>query len=434
MSSDFAPTYFGLVDDFAGRHDAAVAVKSLRALNDHLLVAALFGGSLLINDGYLLNNLALQQAVIEQDTSPLCAFVESGYVKILTRNTRELGTLADHMADRGIRSARRLLDEDAYAKRLQPALSSWAEKLAGVNPTISFSPWPSRHMSQIFVKLAATALDNALDRTPVGEPRRQLVEFQKAFADCGPSANRTDWESEADRLHAQDGLSDEAHIALMRIGNEAYQYAWGCALTELDAKVAVHGRAPAYLDLDVSLGPLDPERQAEGVTVFGPDIAVARKRVGKNWSLLKEIIQAGDDITYVKAEFITELERYYADPTLGDDPVKQAARKYSRALAARFGSARRAFRFGVMTTLSSSAAGFAVGGPVGAGVGLGIGLLGNVTDHTVGPKMLAKLSSPLAKPLITTTRSRMPAATSSFQLDQQKAAGFLRGVERFRDR
>jgi hypothetical protein len=267
---------FGLVDDFAVNHHDA-AVTSMRALNEHLVAAVLFGDSLLINDGYLLNHKVLQEAVLKPDSSPLCQLVESGFVKILTRNERALGDLADHMAEEDIQSARQLRSTDAYVKRLQPALSRWAEKLRLVEEgDASFSSWPAAHVSQIFKRLTTTALKAAIDRTDQDKHRKELQEFQAVWASASKSANRTDWEREADlRRGKHKQLSEEVHVALMRIANEAYQYAWGCALSETDARVTVETRAPMYLDLDVSLGELDPARPPKGVTVYGPDIAVA---------------------------------------------------------------------------------------------------------------------------------------------------------------
>jgi hypothetical protein len=423
-------TYFGLLDDFAVRHHDA-AVTSMRALNEHLLTAVLFEGPLLINDGYLLNHAVLQEAVLKPDASPLRALVESGYIQILTRNGRGLATLAERMADDGVASAQHLLTTEIYRKQLKPALSTWGERLELFDFEVPFRDWPKMHLSQIFTKLATDALDGAVEMSAAGQDRKQLVEFQKVLHHGGSSANRTYWEKEVDRLNADAKISDEVRTALMLMGNEVYQYAWGCALSEEDDRAAVQTRAPMYLDLDVPLGRLDPEGQHHGVTVFGPDLGVAGKRIGSRWSLLAKVVRGNEEIAAVKGQFLTELNRYHADPIAGDEQVTGAAKQYSKALSAHFGSSRRAFRLDVTTTFLSGGVGLAVGGPVGAAVGIGVGLVGNVADATVGPKLMAKMSSPLSKPWITTKPGRMPVATSNFKLDQQKAAGYLEGVERF---
>ncbi len=423
-------TYFGLLDDFAERHRDA-AITSLGALNNHLLTAALFEGPLLINDGYLLNHPVLQAAVVDADSSPLRALVEAGFVKILTRNDRSLGTLAEDMADAGIESAKRLLGQDTYGRQLQPALNQWAERLEVAEPESAFRDWPRAHVSQLFARLAATALDRAIDGTAAGSSRENLMSFQKLFGIGGPSANRTNWEEAADSMREQGKISHEVHNALMLMGNEAYQHAWGCALAEGGKDVAVLTRAPLYLDLDRPVGRLDPENPPQGVTVLGPDIAVAGKRVGRKWVLLAEIVRSGHPMTYLKAEFLDALKRHYANPGIGDDGVKRAARRYSNALAEHFGSRRRGFVFDIGSTITTTAVGTAVAGPVGAGIGLGFGLFTNVANYTFGPKLLARLSTQFGKPWITTRRTRMSPVTSSFQLDPQEAARYLAAVDDF---
>jgi hypothetical protein len=423
-------TYFGLLDDFAERHrDASVA--SLPNLNNHLLTAALFDGPLLVNDGYLLNHPVLRDALIDPDSSPLCLLVESGFVKILTRNNRMLGALAEEMADAGIESAQHLLRQDDYRKNLKPALDSWTERLKVGEPGVAFRDWPRAHVSQLFADLASTALDQAIDRTPKGDAQKTLVEFRKAFRAEGPSANRTVWERAADRGREEGKLPSDVHNALMLIGNEAYQYAWGCALSEDGEGAAVLTRAPLYLDLDQSVAQVDLTNPPEGIVVYGPDIAVAGKRVGRNWELLAEIVRSGAPMTYRKAAFLDALRRYYANGGKDDEEVKRAARAYENALAEHFGSRRRAFAFAIGSTLASTAAGAAVAGPIGIGVGLGIGLFTNAADYSFGPKLLARVAAPFGKSWITKKRSRMGWVTSSFQLDPERVVMHLAGVGQF---
>jgi hypothetical protein len=255
-------TYFGLLDDFSERHKDA-GVGSLPNLNTHLLTAALFAGPLLINDGYLLNHPILQHAVINPDSSPLCRLVESGFVRILTRNKGELGTLANQMADEDIESAQRLVRQGTYRKNLKPALDRWTERLGVGEPWVSFQDWPRAHVSQLFAGLATTALGRAIDRTPE-ESRKPLVEFGKAFQAEGPSANRTAWERTASRRREEGKLHSDVHNALMLMANESYQYAWGCALSEDGNDASVLTRAPLYLDLDKSIAQVDLANPPEG--------------------------------------------------------------------------------------------------------------------------------------------------------------------------
>lgn len=425
-------SYLGLIDDFARNHGDA-SITSLPVLNDQLLTAALFEGALLVNDGYLLNHPVLQQALIDPECSPFSRLVESGFIKIVTRNDRQLGTLADQMADDGILSAQKLLDQRDYKGALKPALERWTERLEVGDPQSSFRSWPRAHVSQLFAILALQALDRAIELTSKGVTEKEVKEFRKAFKAAGPAANRTEWERLADRRRDQDLLTEPVHHSLMLIANEAYQYAWGCALSEGGEKTSVLTRAPHYLDLDRSVGELDESRIGETFSVYGPNIRVAGKRVGKNWELLAELVRRGAPATYLKAQYVEALERYYAGDGEGTEEVDRARDEYSKVLSEQFGSRRRAFTFGVASTVATTAIGAVVAGPVavGIGVGLGLGLLTNVSDNTFGPKLISRASAKVSKPWITKKRERPLPVISSFQLDPPKAEALLGRVERF---
>jgi hypothetical protein len=165
--------------------------------------------------------------------------------------------------------------------------------------------------------------------------------------------------------------------------------------------------------------------------VYGPDIAVAGKRVGRKWELLAETVRSGAPMTYRKAAFLNSLRSYYANGAKDGEEVKQAAAAYSNALAEHFGSRRRGFVFAIGSTLVSTAVGAAVAGPIGVGAGLGIGLFTNAADYSFGPKLLAKLSAPIGKPWITKNHSRMASVTSNFQLDPLRVAAHLAEVDQF---
>ena len=82
-----------------------------------------------VNDGYLLNNPALRRAIIQPETSPFCALVEAGFVKILSRNEGAIERLAETMANQNIVSAQQLLEDASYVERYQPALAKWSTHL-----------------------------------------------------------------------------------------------------------------------------------------------------------------------------------------------------------------------------------------------------------------------------------------------------------------
>ena len=419
--------YFGLVDDFAARHHDG-AIENLGDFTKNLIFAVVFDEPLLINDGHIIASPVVRQAVLEPKHSPLRRLVETGYVKILTRNARQLDTLAEHMADDNIETAQKQLSDPQHPV-LRRALEDWSATLNLAEPGISFRDWPAYNTSELFEKLAFAGVDQAISNVPDQNHKQQLKKFRTIFRE-GDRRNRTTWEAEVNRLRASGEVSDEISETLQHIANEAYQYSWGCALSTPSAPVKVHTRTPEFLDIDQSLTPQGvPTRQ--GVTVYGPDLDLAAKKVGHDWARLAEIGQVGNEIFNEKSRFRATLEAYYRSSEISDEQMKESADKYSKALMMQFGGEKFAFEFDLALTAASTAAGLAVAGPVGAGIGLGIGLVGNAASHLGGPKFIRRLTLPLKKKWIRPQSGER--STSCFQVDPTKAAEVLEDVSPFRN-
>jgi hypothetical protein len=422
-------TYFGQVDDFAARHRDG-AVTSSDQLNRHLLFAVLFGDPLVINDGYVIMSPAIRPAILEPKLSPLRQLVEAGHIKILTRNDRDLVGLAKHMADAGISSAKDLL-RDADFPNLQRALAAWSSTLAlsdenDENP--SFRDWPRAYnTSEIFERLALAAVDQAVSKTSNREHRRQLQQFAQRFKST-ERRNRTSWEHQVIHPH-KNGLEPDIQYTLLRVANEAYQYSWGCALSEGVAPIKVQTRAPQFLDMDLSLV-ADNVPSRQGVRIYGPDLELAKKKLKNDWSRLVDVVTPGHDVYLAKRQFRNTLEAYYTSAAISDDEMKACAKAYSKSLALHFGGEGVPFSFDVTFTAASTAAGVAIAGPIGAGIGLGIGLIGNTAAHLGGPQLVRKVTLPLSKKWI--KEQRADTVISSFQVDPLKAATVLEGVSTFR--
>lgn len=73
--------------------------------------------------------------------------------------------------------------------------------------------------------------------------------------ESGEHQRRTDWENAAVFLRDGGKLSERLFRELMQAGNEAYQYAWGCALADKNSLVRVETRAPKHTSLDVAVVP-----------------------------------------------------------------------------------------------------------------------------------------------------------------------------------
>ena len=389
-------SYFGLVDDFAARHRDA-AITSPTDLTRNLIFAVLFDEELLINDGYIIASRAIRDAVRKPKQSPLRQLVETGYIKILTRNQRDLGTLTKRMAEEGMEPAQALLKDPEYPA-FNRTLSEWCGTLnhpQADGSYLSFRGWPAYNTSQIFERLALAAIDHAISNVDDPNHKRQLRKFGDVFRAC-ERRTRTTWEVEANRLRGVGELSAKIRTTLMHIANEAYQYSWGCALSTGKAQVKVQTRTPEFLDIDRSLT-LDETLDAtpklrQGVEVYVPDVALAVKKVGDNWTRLADVNRANCDVFKAKRLFLETLETYYTSSAISDKDMKECADAYSKQLTMHFGGEGVPFVFDLGFTAASAAvpaaAGAALAGPVGAAVGFGIGLVGNIAAHMGGPKFI----------------------------------------------
>ena len=122
-------------------------------LTRNLIFAVLFDEELLINDGYIIAEPAIRDAVRKLKQSPLRQLVETGYIKILTRNQRDLGTLTKRMAEEGMEPAQ---DYSKIGTAFNRTLSEWCgtfEPPQADGSYLSFRGWPAYNTSQIFEHL-----------------------------------------------------------------------------------------------------------------------------------------------------------------------------------------------------------------------------------------------------------------------------------------
>ncbi len=268
-------TYLGLVDDFAIRHRDGHPIHTLKELNDHLVHAVIVGDPLLINDGYLLMNKAVQEAIVRKDASPFRGLVECGFIRVLSRNGGRLERLAEKMADDNISSAEAMLSTDEYRSNYYPALEAWCAALNDGHHTW-FRPWPKLKTHQAFGQLGTLVLDQITKLK--SSDGKQARYFQEMLGDKVRS--RTAWEETSNTLKNNQVITSQTHHQLMAAANEAYQYSWGCLLTEEDTPIRVATRTPRYLgNFDQRIGEIR-DRSTSNVKVFGPDPKVVRKGVG----------------------------------------------------------------------------------------------------------------------------------------------------------
>jgi len=231
----------------------------------------------------------------------------------------------------------------------------------------------------------------------------------------------------------------------MRMANEAYQYAWGCALRDSDERVQVDTEAPSYLNIDVTFAA--PEnRHRERISLYVPNADFVAKKVGRQWPRLADVVTPGTDANEARQRFVRTLKRYYTSDDVEHRDMQAQAREYSRALREHFGNSKMTeviFGGVVMnaagTVAGTAAAGAAAGvaaGPagalIGAGAGFAVGFVGTVASVYWGvPQSLFRLRARPGSGWIVPTDGHRGGGTSTFQIDPQRAERFLRNVSAF---
>jgi hypothetical protein len=435
-------TYSGLVDDFAQRHGDA-SILTLKDFNNHLITAVLTGHPLLFNDGHIIMHPAIREAVLNPKSSPLQELAAAGYVKILTRNGGDLETLADRMADEGITSAQQFGSQDYYAKQYLPALRRWMDRLRQGDPRDFLRPWPEINTTPVFHKIAAAAyrsIRSALSAARLREDLEALRRFIDMY-ESGEQKRRTDWENTVLLLRRGEKLSERLFRELMNAGNEAYQYAWGCALADKSSLVRVETRAPKHTSLDVAVDAMaEPVSVQRGqVELYAPNFKVAGRKIGENWSKLAEVARSGGETYYAKIAFQRCIEDYYRGDESGVDEavMKAAARKYSKTLAEHFVKAERGrWIYGYSTAIGGTAAlipTMAAPPLVGLLAGLAVSVVAAFGDQAGVPEAMMKIvGGSKGKWITSSDLGTRPTIVSNFQIDQRAADGFRHGISTFR--
>jgi hypothetical protein len=419
-------TYCGILDDFSLRHHD-LSIQTLSELNEHLVAAALFGDRLLINDGYFLFHRNLREAVQNTEESPLRRLVGCGFVKVLTRNKGELGTLADEMAQKGINSAQQLVSDPWYKKTYKPTLQSWSQQLSS-GAFDGFISWPNLNRDDIFKSVAETAF-NSLHNSRE-EDRDELEQFHDALTRT--AARRTEWEDEAKKLLDAKKISPDVHRKLMEAAGEAYQYSWGCALGASGERVRVLSRLPKHLRaIDSTLGPL-PTTPRGPIQLYIPDINFAGRAIKTRWQLLADMVSPGHEVNKLKQAFLESVKKYYSSSDVDGSQTQAAAKLYATALSKHFGKSEPiSVGFDCAFLAASTAGGAAVGGPVGIVVGFGIGAIGVAAAHLGGPQLFWRLTAPSPKGWFKKEEQPQKPITSSFELAPEEIKKHTKSAGRY---
>lgn len=421
-------SYVGVLDDFALRY-ADGSIGNVADLNRQLVLATLFSDPLLINDGYFLSHSALRGALTAPESSPLKHLVECGYVKILSRNGGDLGGLANWMADVGISSAKRLLEDAEFRDNYKPILQAWSEQLQ-LPAYDAFREWPNLKLDEIYQKVSFDAFATLFDS--VAGPKEELMEFKKQL-DCS-KRRRTEWEDIGSKMRNEGKLSNSKFMMLMKAANESYQYSWGCALARDIGSVRVLTRMPQHLARFELSELAVPDAPRKPIKIAIPDVAFAFKSVDGKWARLAEVVTTGKELNVLKHRFLDALRAYYQSSDIDDQQVKLCGQEYTLALSKHFGNPVGVNVVFDLTFVGvSAAAGGMIAGPLGMVAGAALSVTGVAASHLGAPKLLWRLNAPSPKKwLVNRNVLASPELVSAFQIDRAIATQYTDGVLPFR--
>ncbi len=420
-------SYCGLLDDFSIRHRDGPTIDTLAQLNGHLIATALFGDPILLNDGYLIFNQSLVDAIASPMESPLLELLQCGFVQILTRNQGQLATLASFMAEQGITNAVRLVEDPHFGMLQLPSLIELEERLASqaYNP---FRSWPQIHVGHVFRQVSKNALDSLV------ESGDDTGEYGRFAASVGERiGSRTGWEDAARELRSAGALSDGAFASVMAAANEAYQYSWGCLLAAPMEQIRVQTRLPRFLaSLDHSEGEVTPETPMMP-TVNVPDFTHQRHKRTEAWVRLAEICSYGSPSNVVKRTFLSALDRHLlAGSETSRKELHDASRDYSLVLKRSFAPEISKYVDFAFLVVPIAVSGL-VAGPVGVAVSAVISAGGFIgAEVNAWNRLLWRMGLPSTNKWARLVQSASPSRSESwFQLDHERASSFVAGAPPF---
>jgi hypothetical protein len=423
-------TYLGSLDDFAGRRKIGQPITSVGELNDELIFAILLKQPLLINDGYVLMNQGVRDAIASPRQSPFRDLVRSKFITILSRNGGSLPTLANTMAETNITSAQRLIADPYYQESYLPCLEEWSQELTDI---AWYRSWPNKRTDIMFKELSSITIDALRRRRDDRRDERSRFRGEiNCFADkLGDRiGSRTAWEDTTDTLLGTGVISQDTGRLLMTAANEAYQYSWGSVLLDKDNPVHVQTAAGQFFEsLDLAVG-IASDQIRQPVKIYRPDLNLVKKGIKNRWDVLADITHEDHPVYESKQQFLGMLVKYHTDSTVSESDMDDAAKRYSIALAKAFGKDEKAALATDLTIGAMSiAAGVLVLGPAGIGLGIGFTLAGLAGAH-VKPvhNAICRLGQVKPKKLIKGESAPPFASESTFRLDPDKVTPILKKV------
>lgn len=225
-------TYTGLLDDVMIRY--ADEYVSEEFFNKMILKNIFFSGGIFINDGYLVNHPIARQS-LRDENSLLRVMLDVGFVRILTRasSSEALSRMPITMAEQGNESFQQLVNSNDW-NELAPILRLIAQAAFRTN-TVRL--WPDRDMSVGFTTLMrdrAFAEEEPLNLGLANVSRDEWLRIRDDFLSREPEVSGARDKLEKAALNTFVDTRSDLRAAMndvMTIGNQAYHYNFGLALT-----------------------------------------------------------------------------------------------------------------------------------------------------------------------------------------------------------
>lgn len=225
-------TYTGLLDDVMIRYSDEYLSEDF--FNKMIAKNIFFGGGLFINDGYLVNHPIARRHLLNEN-SLLRVMIDTGFIRVLTRasSSEILAQMPLTMARQGNASFSQLVGSPEWDE-FSPVFNLIAQSVFFSNNVRS---WPDRNMSVGFTKLMRDRafMEEEPSRLGIRNVNRdEWLSIRDDFLARDPESSGPRDKLEKAALSILRETRSDPRIAMnevMKVGNQAYHYNFGLALT-----------------------------------------------------------------------------------------------------------------------------------------------------------------------------------------------------------
>ncbi len=321
--------YVGAFDDEIQRYNRTNL--DLTTINEILSQAALYGGRLLIADGYLMLYPAGRLALVDRTASPLLDLIDAGYIRLYSRNDgrlAEMPLVMDH-----IDTYRDLVGSPEWVD-LKRKLESLQARLKEKD---AFENWPRVNVGPGFQRLVNLAFEG-LDRrsfeghlTP-GQADSILDEFNSVLKSDPKLGARQVWRQTYERPEFD--ISEYGKSFLHWLGIEAYHYnlTMTSCLNDSKRRPGLITRYSCFFE-DLRERPLSSIPGGAGLSEI-PTPALPRgipREALYRGEFLKEVVTFGSELERKKQDYLDAVQKALSDRNALPE-VKKAADSYSTSI------------------------------------------------------------------------------------------------------